>query len=195
MANPKTKPATKQETIVEETTENKDIELLVRILEVRITDRLSRVILDTDKTFLSVNATTGEEIETKSFGISIRELTEQFRSNPIIRKALKRAMGKQLNPMLFSFLLTGAQIRIKRVFHAAGEEMPREIDGNKFYKFDTYTTEFDVDSFVPDWDDEDIADIKDIIRNQLTIEDSTVKVANFKNKVELTAKAMFSNIE
>lgn len=188
------KTTTNSATIVEETIENKDIDLLVRILEVRITDKLSRVIVDTDKTFLSVNATTGEEIETKSFGISIRELTEQFRSNPIIRKALKRAMGKQLNPMLFSFLLTGSQIRIKRVFHAAGEEMPREIDNNKFYKFDTYTTEFDVDSFVPDWDDEDIDDIKDIIRNQLTVEDTSVKVANFKNKVELTAKAMLSNI-
>lgn len=213
MANPKTKPATTpkaeeievEEIEVEETTNYEDIELSVNIVDVRITDKLTRVIVDTDKTFPAFNAKTGEEITTNSFGISIRELTEQFRANSVIRKALKRAMGQQLNPMLFSFLLIGSQVKIKRVFHAEGEEMPREINGVKFYEVNTYTTEFDVDSFVPDWDDEDIADIKDIIKNQLTVSETTVKVADFRTaderkrdeqqkQIKLTAEAMFANI-
>lgn len=100
----------------------------------------NRISLVTNTKFDVIDFTTGEVKETNIIGINTYNLVNQLTKiggADYILLADALCMGKAINPQIVSLSLLNAEIKFKRIFHAAGEA--REIEG--CYEKDCYTTE------------------------------------------------------
>ena len=98
-----------------------------------------RITFVTDKTFESIDFTTGDSIETNMFGINIYNAVNQLRDKcPEIQLADTLAMGAMVNPQLIALIMTNAEIKIKREFKSADEI--REFTENETYGRDCWKT-------------------------------------------------------
>ena len=99
-------------------------------------DRITFVL---DKTFETIDFTTGEEKETNMFGLNIYAVVNQvgqFVSQ--IQVADTLAMGKRINPQIIALALTNAEIVVKREQHAQGEQRKNSTE---IYARDCITSE------------------------------------------------------
>lgn len=82
-------------------------------------DRITFVL---DKSFTTIDFSTGEEKETNMFGLNIYAIVNQVSQFvPEIQLADTLAMGKCVNPQIIALALTNAEIQVKREQHEQGE--------------------------------------------------------------------------
>lgn len=73
--------------------------------------------------FPSIDFETCEEIVKSAFGINVRNLVNQIGDKvEAIGLANALAMGKNINPQIISLALIGANVEVKRTFHAKGTQ-------------------------------------------------------------------------
>ena len=98
----------------------------------------TRVIIQLDSTFKTINQANGEEHDTNSFGVNVNNLIIQTRSLvPIIQTLEGVCMGSNVPLPLVNLALVNADITIVREFKAQGEQ--REY-GDEHYSNDCYVT-------------------------------------------------------
>lgn len=112
--------------------------IITKVMEPKGVD--NRISLVTNVTFKVIDFTDSSEKDTNIIGINTYNLVNQLNKVggvEYIQLADAICMGKAINPQIVSLSLLNAEIKFKRIFHAAGES--REIEGN--YEKDCYTTE------------------------------------------------------
>ena len=98
----------------------------------------TRVIVQLDSTFKTINQSTGEEHDTNTFGVNINNLIIQARTFvPIIQTMEGVCLGNAIPLPLVALTLLNADITIIREFKAQGEQ--REF-GEEYYSNDCYVT-------------------------------------------------------
>lgn len=112
--------------------------IITKVMEPQGSD--NRISLVTNTNFKVIDFTDGTEKDTNIIGINIYNLVNQLNKvggAEYIQLADALCMGKAINPQIISLSLLNAEIKVKRLFHTAGEA--REIEG--VYEKDCYTTE------------------------------------------------------
>lgn len=124
-----------------EEVDNSEVETInatiVKIMLPQGTD--DRITFVLDKTFETIDFTTGEEKETNMFGLNIYAVVNQVSQFvPEIQLADTLAMGKCINPQIIALALTNAEITVKRETHEQGE---RRKNSTELYARDCITSE------------------------------------------------------
>ena len=98
----------------------------------------TRVIIQIDSSFKTINQSTREEHDTNTFGVNVNNLIIQVRQLvPIIQTLEGVCMGSTVPLALVNLALVNADITIIREFKAQGEQ--REY-GDEYYSNDCYVT-------------------------------------------------------
>lgn len=98
----------------------------------------TRVIIQMDATFKTINQANGEEHDTSTFGVNVNNLIIQTRMLvPIIQTLEGVCMGNNVPLALINLALVNADITIVREFKAQGEQ--RKF-GEEHYSNDCYVT-------------------------------------------------------
>ncbi len=99
-------------------------------------DRITFVL---NKSFTTIDFSTGEEKETNMFGLNIYAVVNQVSQFvPEIQLADTLAMGKCVNPQIIALALTNAEIQVKREQHEQGEHRKNSAE---LYARDCITSE------------------------------------------------------
>lgn len=99
-------------------------------------DRITFVL---DRSFTTIDFSTGEEKETNMFGLNIYAVVNQVSQFvPEIQLADTLAMGKCVNPQVIALALTNAEIQVKREQHEQGEHRKNSTE---LYARDCITSE------------------------------------------------------
>lgn len=119
--------------------EAKNDVLVLKVIKVMLPEGGdNRVTLVTDKTFETVDFTTGETKETNMFGLNIYNLVNMVGDDvPEIQLADALSLGQMVNPQIISLALTNAELTCTREAHSAGDK--RE-DGESEYSRDCIVT-------------------------------------------------------